>query len=139
MCTCTLDNPASVEIPPGKSTNGCFKIWQPLAGSTDTIGVYAEIRWVGGPAMHDSLVRISLYHHDNVFDRTIVTGTANDGSYSWRISAGESGMRYRIKIASYEDTSKCDFGPYFTIVWPYNDIFEFTCPPGGMRVKLIFA
>lgn len=83
------------------------EIWQ--RGRTKTI------EWSSSGAV-GSTVDIDLYK-DGIFERNIVSGTSNDGSYSWGISIGiAADIDYTIKITSSTQSSIFDFSDsYFTM------------------------
>ncbi|KPK64379.1 hypothetical protein AMJ83_02905 [candidate division WOR_3 bacterium SM23_42] len=103
-----------------------------------------EITWMSSGVSGD--VKIELYK-GGVFNSTIVSSTANSGSYSWNIPAGQlPGTDYQVKITSISDPavfdqSDADFTVCSQIVvtapnggetWHIGESHDITWAPAGI-------
>jgi C1A family cysteine protease len=77
-------------------------------------GTTKTVTWTSENA--GSHVKIKLYKSGS-FDSTVISSTANDGSYSWPILPGQAtGSDYKIKITSIDYSNISDYSDnYFSI------------------------
>ncbi len=108
-----------------------ISIISPSATTTWQIGSLESIEWISNGTF--SMVEISLYKND-VFNRTIISSTENNGSYPWLIPGDLMGSSdYSIEINS---TTVSDLSMQFTISPPPVDIIVIT-NPGGVPSYMI--
>lgn len=106
----------SAGIPMTFTSPDSSTIW--AAGSIYTVG------WRPDSSLFGTTVSLSLYQ-DNVFVRTIYSGLSNSGTYSWSIPLGlTTSNRYRVRVASYNNSTIWGQSPAFTISGITSDTFE---------------
>jgi hypothetical protein len=96
----------------------------PTAQSAWAAGSPSTIQWVADSILFGPSVRLQLAV-DTTVVQTIISSTANTGSYSWTVTSGlPSGKKYAIKLSSYNTTSLFGFSPAFTITGVEPDAYE---------------
>jgi hypothetical protein len=94
-------------------TENTITISNPISLSSWNTDSTQQITWTSTGST--SLVDIGLYKND-IFQGIIVSGTENNGSYSWNIpSELEDSNFYQIKINNTIDGAIYDFSDYFEI------------------------
>jgi hypothetical protein len=98
----------------GTDTGPSITVTSPNGGEYWEPGTSHSITWSSSDA--GSYVIIYLYKNDVSYS-TIVSPTANDGSYTWSISSSQSESDYyQVKIVDYYDSGVYDLSDdYFTI------------------------
>jgi hypothetical protein len=125
----------SDELPEGATRNGYYVVMTPYAGTTIKNDTTVAITWTWSSLVTDSTVRISLFLEDSLV-RVISSLTLNDGAQSYSLTSIEPGEHYRIKIASVTDTSKYDFGGYFTVKNKYFGTITLTSPTETTKARV---
>lgn len=96
----------------------------PDSATTWAAGSAYTLNWTGDAALFGATVSLSLYL-DSAFVRSIVTGIANSGSYSWSVPVGlASSGRYRIRLASYSSPAIWGYSARFAISGIAPDAYE---------------
>ena len=114
-------------LPDGATQNGYYIVMTPYAGGMIKSDTTVAITWNSTVRVTDSNVRISLYQDDTLV-QVIASSTVDDGTYSYRFASIDPGDRYHIKIASVTDTTKYDFGGFFTVRNQYFGTITITSP-----------
>ncbi len=122
-------------IPNGSTQNGYFYVFSPMPGSQWIYGLADTIRWIPFAGTYDPSVRISLYKGDTLV-QNITSMTANDSVYVWAPYTQVSGTNYRIRISSYQDTSRYDFSGYFSLRSRYFGTISVLNPVGESAPRL---
>ncbi len=87
-----------------------------------------EITWDDNSSSTE--VKIELFIKDSFYS-TIISSTANDGSFYWDADE-ENGVQYKIKITAIDGPKAYDFSDdYFTISDPITYNLTVTSPNGG--------
>jgi hypothetical protein len=129
MVLLNCENPSTKPetVPDGATRNGFYVVMTPYAGGEINTDSTVVITWNSTVNVTDPSVKIGLYKNDTLF-RTISSSTANDGAQSFVFSNVDPGDSFRIKISSVTDTSKYDFGGYFTVRNQYFGTITITSP-----------
>jgi hypothetical protein len=114
-------------LPDGATRHGFYVVMTPYAGGAINTDSTVVITWTWTTNITDPNVKISLYKDDTLF-RLCSSSTANDGSQSFTFATVTPGNYYRIKISGIIDTSKYDFGGYFTVKNQYFGTITITSP-----------
>jgi hypothetical protein len=88
-------------------------ISSPSSSSSLTTGSSIHIRWSSTGAI--SNVKISLYHRNGRYQKTITSRTSDDGSYRWNIPHSLVSGQYYIMVEDSNDSSVSDRSSYFQI------------------------
>jgi len=89
-----------------------IKVTRPRRGINWKPGSSYRIVWKG---LTCSRVKIELLFHETSRKIVVVTSTANDGSYSWRVPTNISGSDFRIKVTCLTDSTKVALSDPFNI------------------------
>ena len=114
----------------GTDTGPSITVTSPNGGEYWEPGTSHSITWSSSDA--GSNVIIYLYKNDVSYS-TIVSPTANDGSYTWSISSSQSESDYyQVKIVDYYDSGVYDLSDdYFTVEESTTASITITSPNGG--------
>jgi hypothetical protein len=138
IASCTLNpfNSKSGDTQPcGNTGNGYFYLVQPYGGSSIKMGVYDTVSWTTGSTYSIPYVSIYLFN-DKQFVSTIASYALNSGRYTFYAPYAGSGSKYRIKICSASDTSKNDFGCYFSLYSDYSGTIAVNKPDSTSHVVI---
>jgi hypothetical protein len=114
-------------LPDGATRNGFYVVMTPYAGGAINTDSTVVITWNWTTNITDPNVKVSLYKDDTLF-RLFSSSTANDGSQPFSFATVTPGYNYRIKISGIIDTSKYDFGGYFSVKNQYFGTITITSP-----------
>jgi len=90
-----------------------LRIDEPRSGFIWESGIYHDITWTSTGII--STVNIELYKNGE-FVQTIITGTENDGIYTWTIPEGlEDSRQYQIKVVDASNDTVYDISGEFQI------------------------
>ena len=89
-----------------------IKVTRPRRGINWKPGSSYRIVWKG---LTCSRVKIELLFHETSRKIVVVTSTANDGSYSWRVPTNISGSDFRIRVTCLTDSTKVALSDPFNI------------------------
>jgi hypothetical protein len=102
-----------------------------------------RIQWtpVNGPA--GGRVRISLYQEDRWLG-ILDSSAPNDGAFEWDVSRTKKaldyrlavGVKFRVKVASLEDTGAWDFSPYFHMRSASNTFLRVLTPERAAPIRM---
>lgn len=136
----TCENPSTVPdtLPDGATRNGNYIIMTPYAGSAVKTDSTVAITWNWTVNVTDPNVRISLFRNDT-FLLVISSSTLNDGTHPYLFASPLPGDRYRIKISNVTDTTKYDFGGYFTVKNRYFGTITITSPVDTTSARIGYA
>lgn len=101
-----------------------------------------DIRWIPAPTTPQGPVKLSLFQADTSLS-TLITGLPSQGStrlqLSMLISSGGksfgSGIGYRFKITSIEDSTLQGWSAPFSVLSPIHGEFKLTSLQSGMRIR----
>jgi hypothetical protein len=122
-------------LPDGATRNGFYVVMTPYAGGAINTDSTVVITWNWTTNITDPNVKVSLYKDDTLF-RLFSSSTANDGSQPFSFATVTPGYNYRIKISGIIDTSKYDFGGYFSVKNQYFGTITITSPVDTTTARL---